>query len=137
MRDHRRIIAFQEADALVVAVYRWTDTFPADERYVLKSQIRRTAVSIAANIVEGAARSSHGEYVNHLNFALGSAAELSYLVGLAVRIYPSLARSGNELPTADVIKLLVKLIDRLQSDGPKTGPARAQRAPAKSLEPRA
>ena len=79
MRDYRKLTAFRKADALVVAIYRWSDVLPSDERFGLRSQIRRSAISVSANIVEGSARTGEGD-VNHLNIALGSAAELRYLV---------------------------------------------------------
>ena len=121
MRDYRKLTAFTKADSLALAVYRWTDALPSDERYVLRSQIRRSAISVPANIVEGCARSGHGAYANHLSIALGSAAELSYLIDLAARIYPSLAPVGHRLPSqaAEVIKVLVVLVDRLEKAGPK------------------
>jgi four helix bundle protein len=77
---------FQQADALVGAVYQATKRFPGDERFGLQSQIRRAAVSAAANIVEGSARRTGAEYVNHLNIAAGSAAEARYLIDLAFRL---------------------------------------------------
>jgi four helix bundle protein len=121
MRDYRKLTAFTKADTLALAVYRWTDALPSEERYVLRSQIRRCAISVPANIVEGSARTSHGEYTNHLNIALGSAAELAYLIDLAGRIYPSLAPDGHSLPdqAAEVVRVLVVLVDRLQHTGPK------------------
>ena len=121
MRDYRKLTAFTKADSLALAVYRWTEALPSDERFVLRSQIRRCAVSVPANIVEGSARTSHGAYANHLNIALGSAAELAYLIDLAGRIYPSLAPPGYSLPfeAAEVIKVLVVLVDRLEQSGSK------------------
>jgi four helix bundle protein len=116
MRDYRKLIAFQKADALVLGAYKWSNGLPADERYVLRSQIRRCAVSITANIVEGSARSSEGEYVNHLNIALGSAAELRYLIDLTCRLYPSVLVSGKSLPdqAGEVVRILAGLIDSLK-----------------------
>src|ERR1700752_3737532 len=116
MRDYRKLIAFQKADGLVLDVYRWSDGLPTDERYVLRSQIRRCAVSITANIVEGSARSGQAEYINHLNIAVGSAAELGSLLDLAGLIYPEVAPPGKLLPakTAEVIKILVSLVDSLR-----------------------
>lgn len=59
---------------------------PRDEIFGLTSQLRRAAVSAAANIVEGAARSSEREYVHFLNIAMGSLREAGYHLSLAVRL---------------------------------------------------
>jgi hypothetical protein len=62
-RNHRQLTVFQKADELTVLVYRLTARFPADERYELRSQIRRAAVSTPTNIVEGCARETKRESV--------------------------------------------------------------------------
>ena len=72
-RDHRRLRVFHEAHRLTVAIYKETRAFPRDEWYGMRAQIRRAAVSVAANLVEGNARRSTSEYVNFLNIARGSA----------------------------------------------------------------
>ena len=85
-RDPRKLQAFQLADALVVPVYRATARFPEEERFGLRSQIRRAVISAPTNIVEGSARRSLSEYVNFLNVSTGSAAELRYLLDVALRL---------------------------------------------------
>jgi len=86
MRDHRKLKTFQLADELVVAVYQATNAFPRSELFGLTSQMRRAAVSVATNIVEGCARDSLKEYVNFLNIAFGSLRELGYLLDLSRRL---------------------------------------------------
>jgi len=86
MRDPKKLRAFELADTLVVDVYKTTRKFPRDELYGLTSQIRRAAVSVPANIVEGCARSTEKEYLQFLNIAYGSLAEVGYLLELALKL---------------------------------------------------
>ena len=86
MRDHTKLRAFQLADELAVQVYRITTSFPKSEVYGLTSQMRRAAVSVPSNIVEGCARESQSEYLRFLEIAFGSLRELHYQVSLSKRL---------------------------------------------------
>jgi four helix bundle protein len=86
MRDHTKLRAFELADALALSVYEATVDFPKSEQFGLTNQMRRAAVSIPSNIVEGAARTSETEFVRFLDIAYGSARELEYQVSLAHRL---------------------------------------------------
>ena len=86
MRDHRKLDTFQSADALVLEIYRATKRFPADERKGLTTQMRRAAVSVAANIAEGCARRTERELIRFLEIAFGSLRELEYFISLSERL---------------------------------------------------
>jgi hypothetical protein len=55
-RDHRRLRVFEETHQLVFAIYQETRLFRRDEWFGIRAQVRRAAVSIASNLVEGSAR---------------------------------------------------------------------------------
>ena len=86
MRDHKKLRAFVLADEIAVLTYRITNNFPKEEVYGLSSQMRRAAVSIPSNIVEGCARESQVEYLRFLEIAFGSLRELQYQFGLSTRL---------------------------------------------------
>ena len=112
MRYHRQLRAFQLADELVLAVYKATRSFPSEELYGLRSQIRRSAVSVPSNIVEGCSRMSDADYVRFLEIAFGSLRELSYQLELSHRLgfIPEEAWKTCELLSIETDKVLVALI---------------------------
>lgn len=81
---YRKLIVFQKARRLVLYVYKATKEFPREEIYSLTSQIRRSAVSIPANIVEGYSKSSRKDFVRFLDISIGSANELEFHLELSV-----------------------------------------------------
>ncbi len=74
------------ADGLVLRVYQATRSFPPEEIYGLTSQLRRAALSVPTNIVEGYARGGTKELVRFLTISLGSLAETKYLLSVAERL---------------------------------------------------
>lgn len=86
MQDHRKLKVFSMADELVADIYEYTSMFPKEERYGLQSQIRRAAVSVPTNIVEGCTRRSSRELAQFISIALGSASEVRYLLELSQRL---------------------------------------------------
>ena len=86
MRDHTKLRAFELADEVAVLVYRMTAGFPREELYGLTSQMRRAAVSVPSNIVEGCARDSQSDYLRFLYIAFGSLRELHYQLSLSNRL---------------------------------------------------
>jgi four helix bundle protein len=85
-----------------LAIYKQTRSFPREEMFGLISQLRRAAVSIASNIVEGAAPFSEAEYLHFLDTAYGSAREVEYQVGLAFRLGFLTDPAQQELSTLSV-----------------------------------
>jgi four helix bundle protein len=86
MRAFRKIIAWQKADDLAVRIYQLTESFSKSEMYGLTSQMRRAAVSAAANIAEGSARPTLKDYTHFLFIAKSSLVEVEYYLHLCQRL---------------------------------------------------
>ena len=85
-KGYKKLIVWQKADKLAYAVYLETKKFPKDEIYGITSQIRRAAISIPTNIVEGTGRQSRKELKQFINISLGSLAETEYLLEFCFRL---------------------------------------------------
>ena len=118
MRDYKKLRAFELADKLALTVYKITTNFPKDERYGLTSQMRRCAVSVASNIVEGSARKSLPDYLKFLDIAYGSARELEYQVSLATRLGFIAPENADEIESqcVETAKVLNGLISALRRE---------------------
>ena len=86
LRPHQRLEVWQDAMALVEAVYRFSRTFPTAERFALTTQMRRATVSVPSNLAEGAARRSTQDYLRFLSIARGSLSELDTQMQIAHRL---------------------------------------------------
>ncbi|HEX8848797.1 MAG TPA: four helix bundle protein [Gemmatimonadaceae bacterium] len=76
--DYRNLEVWQRAHRLTISLYQVTRGFPDCERFCLVQQLRRAAVSIGSNIVEGRSRSSTAAYASYVDMALASGGEVSY-----------------------------------------------------------
>ena len=83
MQNYKDLKVWSKAHEFTLNVYTITQNFPKEEIYGLTSQLRRSAISIAANIAEGCGKKSQSDFANFLNIALGSANESDYYILLA------------------------------------------------------
>jgi four helix bundle protein len=86
VQHYRQLEVWQLAMDLAERCYQATKGFPKEELFGLTSQIRRSAVSIPANIAEGQGREHTKEFLNHLSMARGSLLELETHLMLSQRI---------------------------------------------------
>ena len=82
----RQLQVWQKSMILVEEIYRTTGSFPRHEQFGLTSQMRRASVSIPSNIAEGKRRKKRLVYLNHLDVALGSQAEVEVQLEIAKRV---------------------------------------------------
>jgi four helix bundle protein len=119
-RDHSKLKVFHLADELAVDVYRATRGFPVEERYGLQTQLRRAAVSVPTNIVEGCARNSERDYLHFVDVAIASASEVRYLLGLSARL--GILQKADHEPLVhrydDLIRSVQKLLSALRNPKP-------------------
>ena len=111
IRSYRDLKVWQEGMNIAEACYQITKTFPREELYGMTSQIRRSAVSIPANIAEGYGREYRAEYIQFLRIAQGSLKELETHLLLSVRV--KLATNQVILPILDRCESLGKMIRSL------------------------
>ena len=113
MRDFRTLKIWQEGIIIVKQVYRLAALVPPEEKYGLRSQICRSAVSIPSNIAEGCSRNSQMDFKRFLEIALGSAYELETQLIIIAEL---LLISKNEVTdTIELINIEQKMINNLMT----------------------
>ena len=86
MEIYKNLEVYKLSKALALDVYQLTTNFPKDETYGLTSQIRRAAVSVVSNIVEGKVRNSDAEFKRYLTISVSSLAELEVQLDIAYEL---------------------------------------------------
>ena len=76
MKSHKDLEVWKKTITLAKEVYDLTQDLPREETYALSDQMKRSVISVASNIAEGAARQTRREFNQFLHIALGSASEL-------------------------------------------------------------
>lgn len=82
--DHKDLDVWKEAMKLTSLAYDLSNKLPIGEKFILKSQFLKSAISVPSNISEGAGRDSDNELLRFLSISLGSLAELEtqYLIAI-------------------------------------------------------
>lgn len=117
LSDFRDLTVWQKGHQLVLEIYKITQTFPSEERFGLVSQMRRSAISIPANVAEGFKKRSQKDKANFYNIAQGSLEELRYYLILAKDLgyYQNIASLWGL--SEEVGKMLNGLIKTLRTRG--------------------
>lgn len=117
MQNYTDLKIYHKAHKLTLDIYKETNEFPKEEIFTLTNQMRRAAISVTSNIVEGRGRLGDKEFSHFLNISLGSLFELEYQVTLASDLgyiqqqtHKSLLEESTELR-----KMIFGLISRIKS----------------------
>ena len=120
--SYRDLKVWQSAMNIAVACYEVTRSFPKEEMYGLTSQIRRSSVSVAANVAEGFGRENKGSFVQYLRIAQGSLKELETHLMVAARVGLLDISAETELlmrceENGKMLGALIRSVQRKEADG--------------------
>lgn len=126
IRNFKDLIAWQKSFELCKRVYAMTQSFPRDELFGLSLQLKRAAVSVAANIAEGWGRGYLNDYVRFLRTARGSACELETEVLVARDLGYATAKVCSDVlgmieESVRVLQGLISSLERLQDKKANSG----------------
>ena len=115
-KNFQDLVVWQKAHQFVLSVYQYSESFPKSELYGLKSQLRRSAVSIPANIAEGFKKKTRPDKARYLNIAQGSLEESRYYLILSKDLgYGDKPGLRNQLE--EVSKLLEAYLSSILNSG--------------------
>jgi four helix bundle protein len=114
MQNYRKLKAWEKAHALAVAVHTLTAQVPRKSNTELIDQLRRAALSVPANIVEGAGSATDKDFARFLKIAFSSANELEYHLQFAAdtAVIPQAVFSARQAEVIEIRKMLMGLIRR-------------------------
>lgn len=115
IESFKQLTVWQRAIEVVKEVYRVTESFPKTELYGLVSQMRRSAVSIPANIAESKKRRTKKDFIQFLRVADGSGAELETMILIAQDLFPGIDFRTVSSLLEEVQKMLTVMIRKLDS----------------------
>lgn len=117
IKSYKDLTVWQKSFELSLLIYRLTKAFPKEELYALTSQIRRAVISIPSNIAEGYCRQRKLEYIQFLQFAFGSGAEVEtqFLIAKELKYITSEEFEKCNQLLNEIMKMLNVLISRLKN----------------------
>ncbi|MCK4642320.1 four helix bundle protein [bacterium] len=108
-----KLEVYQRIIDLTINIYRLTKPFPKDEIYGLTSQMRRAAISIGSNLVEGNYRQTTKDYLHFIDISKGSAAELRHQVLISYKL--KYLDKNTFHRTFEELETIIKMLSRIQS----------------------
>lgn len=121
MQNYRQLSVWQKGDALAVKIHLLTESVPRSRNSGLVNQMRRAALSVPSNIVEGSSRAGDRDFAKFIQIAIGSASELEYQLQFAgsVSLIPQSECDERMREVVEVRRMLIALLKRLRaSEGP-------------------
>ena len=97
---YKKLVVYQKSKELVLSIYKLTAKYPKSETYSLVDQMRRSVVSVPANLIEGYSKESSAEFARFLTISIGSLAELEFYIEISLDlkyIDPSISQETNSL----------------------------------------
>jgi four helix bundle protein len=116
MRNFKKLLIWQKGFQIAVKTFRFTSSFPKEEKFGLSSQLTRAAVSIPSNIAEGSSRTSSKDYNRFLEMSLGSSFEAETQLLIAEAINYGEKEQRNELlkEIDEEQKMIMSFMTKLQ-----------------------
>ncbi|HRH64824.1 MAG TPA: four helix bundle protein [Bacteroidia bacterium] len=110
IQSYKDLVIWKKGIELSVKIYDTTRLFPKEEKFGLISQMNRAATSVPANIAEGWSRNSNGSFIQFLNIAKGSLAELDTFLFISQKL-----KLIDEEKNTQVLLLITELQKRIES----------------------